>query len=138
MSCCNSQPFNFNPTAIAENSVAGLFQELFGDGSKLTYTDGKWVYAEIIGFPKLENEGVIDYLLRILGSGQVLFNKGVWVAGSYCKGSLVAYDYKYYVANLLTSAEPTTNADWSELLYSLEGLQGPAGVDGEGNFTLGQ
>lgn len=137
MNCCNN-PFPFAPTAIADNSVAGLFQELFGDGSRLTYSDGKWNFAEVIGFPKLANEGVIDYLLRILGSGQVLFNKGAWVSGSYCKGSLVAYNGKYWVASTLTVTEPGVSTEWSELLYSLTGLQGPAGSDGLGNFTFGQ
>lgn len=129
--------FPFHPNALADNSVGGLFQELFGDGSRLTFVGGKWSFVEVIGFPKLANEGVIDYLLRVLGSGQVLFNRGVWGSGSYCRGSLVVYNSKFWVANTLTSAVPAA-PDWSELLYSLEGLQGPAGEDGHNNFTFGQ
>lgn len=137
MKCChNSFP---NPQAnLSAASVAGLFSELFGTGENIYKdpTTGKWTFEEVIGFPKLQNEGVIDYLLRILGSGDILFNKGVWQPSiSYCKGSLVAYNDKYWVANEQTTSIPS-NPKWTELLYSLEGLQGPSGDDGFGNTII--
>jgi hypothetical protein len=134
MRCCNSA-FPVPQSSLASSSIAGLFTELFGTGENI-YKDpvtGKWTFEEVIGFPKQSEEGVIDYILRILGSGNILFNKGVWQSGtSYCKGSLVAYNGKYWVAQIQTTSIPS-NPNWSELLYSLEGLQGPAGDDGFGN-----
>lgn len=121
--------------------MSSIFSELFGDGSGLIKdpNTGKWTFEEIIGFPKLPNEGVIDYLLRILSSGQVLFNKGVWSnSPNYCVGSLVAYNSKFYVAiqsnqGVLPGSNP---AIWEELLYSLEGLQGPQGESGESSTIV--
>lgn len=134
MKCCNNG-FTVPQSSLSASSVAGLFEELFGDGNNI-YRDtvtGKWTFEEVLGFPKQQNEGVIDYLLRILGSGEILFNKGVWQSGTdYCKGSLVVYNGKYWVANTQTTSIPSA-PNWSELLYSLEGLQGPAGDDGFGN-----
>jgi hypothetical protein len=113
--------------------MASLFQELFGDGSILTKDaqTRQWTFTPLPGFSKLQGEGVVSYLLRLVASGQVLFIRGSWDQSSeYCIGSAVFYNNLWWVA-LSANQNSTPGIDpnvWSQLLYSLEGLQGPAGA----------
>lgn len=101
--------------------------------------DGRWTFNAIPGFPKLQNEGILTYVFRLLNSGSILFNKGVWSVGEeYLKNSLVSHDGSYWVANLdNTGSEPSLyNSNWSSLLYSLEGLQGEKGDSGDPSYIV--
>lgn len=126
--------------SLSASNLSSLFESLFGDGSMLTLgEDGRWTFNEIPGFPKLQNEGILTYVFRLLNSGNVLFHRGVWSGGEeYPKNSLVSHDGSFWVANFdNTDSEPSLyNSNWSSLLYSLEGLQGEKGDSGDPSYIV--
>jgi hypothetical protein len=127
--------------SLAANTLEGLFTALFGDGSMLYLENGKWTFDAIPNFPKLPNEGIFEYVFRLLQSGNVLYNYGVWNATStYPVGALVAYNNQYWVSKVsnINSAPTISNANWSGLLYTLEGLKGDSGTNGTPSFVIGQ
>lgn len=140
--CCpgtNISCFPRDVRPLASDSMTGLFQELFGDGNGLTYdnTTNTWTFTPLEGFPKLPGEGVVTYLLRLVGSGQVMYFRGAWSdSATYCIGSVVNYNSTWYVAVAPnTNSTPTSSPNWEQLLYSLEGLQGPQGPSGDSTIV---
>ncbi len=61
------------------------------------------------------------------GAGVVF---GPWAAGTYIKNEYVLYKYKLYVALATTTQEPTTGAEWLEVLPSFLGTDKEQFFDG--------
>jgi hypothetical protein len=125
--------------SLAANTLDSLFTALFGDGSMLYQENGKWTFEPIPGFPKLNNEGIFQYVFRLLQSGNVLYNYGVWNATStYPVGALVAFNNQYWVSKVqnINSTPSVGNSNWSGLLYTLEGLKGDKGSDGDSAYAV--
>lgn len=125
--------------ALSASTLEGLFSALFGNGSMLRYENGRWTFNPIPNFPKLANEGILTYVFRLLQSGNILYNRGVWASNSsYPVGSLVTHNGLYWVAKQANSnSAPTpSNPNWEQLLFTLTGLKGDRGRDGISAFTI--
>jgi hypothetical protein len=126
--------------ALEKTNLENIFSSLFGEGDLLIPKEGGgFTFDPIPGFPKQTNEGILDYVFRLLNSGNILFNRGAWNdAEEYHPNQLVSFGGKYWVSKTEnTNSEPSLeNPDWDSLLYTLEGLKGDKGDDGVDSFVL--